>query len=82
MAEISDVEEQVEEVPEEITPTVVVEDQDGEIDEIIEDEIEEIDEDAPQYCKGSFRMLTASCFTQNENYSDDYLKSKGLFEDK
>ena len=33
----------------------------------------------PQYCNGTFRMLTSDCFTQDENYCDDYLKSKGLF---
>ena len=61
---------------------VIVEDNDGEIDELTQTIEETIEEtiDGPQYCKGSFRMLTASCFTQNENYSDDYLKGKGLFD--
>ncbi len=63
--------------PEVDGPEVIVEDDDGEIDELPQTIEETID--GPQYCKGSFRMLTASCFTQNENYSDDYLKGKGLF---
>jgi len=40
---------------------------------------EEKEEVIKQYCKGSFRMMFSTDFTQNENYSDDYLKSKGLF---
>ena len=35
----------------------------------------------PKYCKGSFRMMRSIDFTQQENYSDDYLKSKGLFKE-
>lgn len=30
-------------------------------------------------CQGLFVMKEASEFTQNEKYSDEYLKSKGLF---
>ena len=65
--------------PEVDGPEVIVEDDDGEIDDL-SPQTEEETIDGPQYCQGSFRMLTASCFTQNEDYSDDYLKSKGLFD--
>ena len=65
--------------PETSGPDIIVEDDDGEIDDL-SPQTEEETVDGPQYCKGSFRMLTASCFTQNENYSDDYLKGKGLFD--
>ena len=64
--------------PEVESSEVIVEDEDGEIDDLSPQTVEETI-DGPQYCKGSFRMLTSSCFTQNEDYSDDYLKSKGLF---
>ena len=43
------------------------------------EEEKEEEEVIKQYCKGSFRMMFSTDFTQNENYSDDYLKSKGLF---
>ena len=32
-------------------------------------------------CKGLFTMVDEDLFTQNENYSDEYLKSKGLFKE-
>ncbi len=48
---------------------------------ITPEELSEEDGKAPRYCKGLFSMLTADQFTQEENYSDQYLKSKGLFKE-
>lgn len=49
-----------------------------ETEEIPEEQetVEEIRE-----CKGLFIRIPASEFTQNERYSDRYLKSKGLFKE-
>ena len=37
--------------------------------------------DAIRECKGMFIRIPASNFTQNANYCDEYLKSKGLFKE-
>ena len=34
---------------------------------------------ARKQCQGTFAMMDGEDFTQNEKYSDTYLKSKGLF---
>ena len=93
MAEITEITENTETVDPIVDPIVdpdIDEDELGpdeelDIDEDEDDDDEEeeldIDEDEKRYCNGSFRMLTGKEFTQNEDYSDDYLKSKGLFKD-
>ena len=58
-------------------PEVIANDDDGEL------EVAEVAEVAKsqerRQCQGLFVIKDASEFTQNENYSDAYLKSKGLF---
>jgi len=58
---------------------VVVEDDDGEIDGYDPENFETDAAITKQYCQGSFRMMTSPEFTQDKNYSDEYLRSKGLF---
>ena len=53
---------------------VIVEEDDGEIDQVEED-------DPRQYCNGLFAWFNKSDFTQDDRYSDVYLKQKGLFKE-
>ena len=58
--------------------SVVVEEDDGEIDGYDPEDYTPVV--TKQYCQGSFRMMTSPEFTQDKNYSDEYLRSKGLFQ--
>ncbi len=84
MAEITDIEENEEQEGAEGVESEESTGGDPEVDaqEVIVDEDDgEIDEDAPQYCNGLFITGKASDFTQNPKYSDEYLKQKGLFKE-
>ena len=48
----------------------------------VETEEEEEKEVETRECKGLFARLPVTEFTQNEKYSDRYLKSKGLFKEQ
>lgn len=60
---------------EELNQTIA--DAEAELKALPKDEPEEVRE-----CKGLFMRLPVSSFTQNKKYSDDYLKSKGLFKEE
>ncbi len=83
MAEINKDENETTELVEELDTTTEEESPETEIDEAEKDEAT-VEEPTPvakgrRTCKGLFAKMDASEFTQNENYSDRYLKSKGLF---
>lgn len=69
--------------PEESSPSeVVVVDDDGEyLGEVMTSEEADALQAQKQYCEGLFSMLTVADFTQDPKYSDEYLKSKGLFKE-
>ncbi len=59
------------------------------VDTVTEEDVEEAETDETEedekvltgnrQCKGLFAMYPVSDFTQDENYSDTYLKQRGLF---
>ncbi len=61
-----------------VETSVVVEDDDGEYDNV---EVPEGETEKTRMCLGLFAKLAISDFTQNKNYSDTYLKAKGLFKE-
>ncbi len=48
----------------------------------IGEEVEKEPKEVSRYCKGTFCWHPVEDFTQNKDYSDPYLKSKGLFLDE